>query len=184
MAVAGIAIAFWITGLQSAAVEPSYPYVFLCGMIAIYAMILPGISGAYILLLLGMYLHVTGAIKGLPKGDVSVENLVTIAVFCAGCVVGLLSFSKLLRWLLARYSSPTMALLGGFMIGSLRKIWPFKRDLTPEIHELKLKRFENVLPETLDGPVALAIVIAVAAVALVFVLDFTARSGGNPRASA
>jgi putative membrane protein len=77
-----------------------------------------------------------------------------------------------------------MALLGGFMIGSLRKIWPFKRDLTPEIHELKLKRFENVLPETLDGPVALAIVIAVAAVALVFVLDFTARSGGNPRASA
>ncbi|MHC4516906.1 MAG: DUF368 domain-containing protein, partial [Planctomycetota bacterium] len=107
MAIAGIAIAYWITGLQSAAIEASYPYVFLCGMIAICAMILPGISGAYILLLLGMYLHVTGAIKGLPKGDVSVENLTTIAVFCAGCVVGLLSFSKLLRWLLARFTSPT-----------------------------------------------------------------------------
>jgi putative membrane protein len=181
MAIAGIAIAYWITGLQSAAIEASYPYVFLCGMIAICAMILPGISGAYILLLLGMYLHVTGAIKGLPKGDVSVDNLTTIAVFCAGCVVGLLSFSKLLRWLLARFTSATMALLGGFMIGSLRKIWPFKQDLSPEIRELKLKRFENVLPENLDGPVLLALGIAVVAAVLVFVLDFTARSGGNPR---
>ena len=61
-------------------------------------------------------------------------------------------FSKLLRWLLARHTSPTMALLGGFMVGSLRKIWPFKQDLTPGVHELKLKQFANVLPDSLGGP--------------------------------
>jgi len=179
LALAGTAVAFWVTGLESAVVEPTIPYVFFCGAVAICAMILPGISGAYILLLLGMYLHVTGAIKGLPKGDLSTENLLTIAVFCSGCALGLLSFSKLLRWLLARHTSPTMAVLGGFMIGSLRKIWPFKQDLPPGIDELKLKQFGNVWPESLDGPVAAALAIAVVAAGLVFLLDRVARGGGE-----
>ena len=94
-----------VTGSRGSRAPPSRPATPTSSsavMIAICAMILPGISGAYILLLLGMYLHVTGAIKGLPKGDISIDNLTTIAVFCAGCAVGLLSFSKLLRWLLAR----------------------------------------------------------------------------------
>jgi putative membrane protein len=157
LAVAGTGVAFWITGLQSVTVEASLVYTFFCGAVAICAMILPGISGAYILLLLGMYLHVTGAIKGLPRGDLSV------------------GFSKLLRWLLARHHAPTMALLGGFMIGSLRKIWPFKQDLTPEIAELKLKRFENVLPDALDGPVIGALGIAGIAAVAVFMLDYLSR---------
>jgi len=183
LAVAGTAVAFWITGLQSVTAEASLLYTFVCGAVAICAMILPGISGAYILLLLGMYLHVTGAIKGLPRGDLSVENLTTIVVFCSGCALGLLGFSKLLRWLLARHHAPTMALLGGFMIGSLRKIWPYKQDLTPEIEELKLKSFANVLPDTLDGPVLTALAIALIAVAAVFLLDFVSRRGASSGAS-
>jgi putative membrane protein len=175
LALAGTALAYWITGLGSVAIQPSYPYVFICGAVAICAMILPGISGAYILLLLGMYLHVTGMIKGLPRGDVSVDSLVTIAVFCTGCALGLLSFSKLLRWLLARHTSPTMAVLGGFMIGSLRKIWPFKQDVTPQIVELKLKRFVNVWPDALEAQVVWAVVIAVVATGLVFLLDRVSR---------
>ena len=177
LALSGTAFAYWLTGLQSGAVEPTYTYVFLSGAVAICAMILPGISGAYILLLLGMYLHVTGAIKGLPKGELSVDGLLTIVVFCAGCGLGLLLFSKLLHWLLARHTSPTMALLGGFMVGSLRKIWPFKQDLTPEVHELKLKQFANVLPETLDAAVLLAIAICVVAAGAVLVLDRVAGGG-------
>jgi putative membrane protein len=179
LAVAGTVFAYGITGLQSLTVEPSAGYIFMSGAIAICAMILPGISGAYILLLLGMYIHVTGAIKGIPKGDLSSENLVTIAVFCAGCGLGLLAFSKVLKWLLSIYEAPTMAVLCGFMIGSLRKIWPFKRDLSPHEEELKLKRFANELPDALDGPVLAAIGIAALAVVTVFVVDRIAR----PRAS-
>jgi putative membrane protein len=171
LAVAGTVFAYWLTGLQSATVEPTYAYVFFSGAIAICAMILPGISGAYILLLLGMYIYVTGLIKGLPHGEISAEALVTVAIFCAGCGIGLLSFSKLLRWLLARHGSLTMALLGGFMIGSLRKIWPFKQDLTPDEHELKLKQFANVLPDSMDGPALLVVGIMIGAAVAVLVLD-------------
>jgi putative membrane protein len=83
--------------------------------------------------------------------------------------------------MLARYTGPTMALLGGFMIGSLRKIWPFKRDLTPEIAELKLKRFANVWPDALDAHVAAVVGIMVVAAGLVFLLDRLARGGVGDR---
>jgi len=171
VAAVGTAFAFWITGLQSFHPDPTYLYVFFCGMVAICAMILPGISGAYILLLLGMYVHVTGAIKGLPRGDVSTENLMTIAAFLAGCAIGLVSFSKLLRWLLSRHESTTMALLCGFMLGSLRRIWPFQRDLTPHEEELKLKLFANEWPAVIDGRFWLVLGLGVVAAALVFGLN-------------
>lgn len=170
----GAVFAYWLTGLTAAAAEPTPLYVFFSGAIAICAMILPGISGAYILLLLGMYVHVTGAIKGLPKGDLSADNLSTIVLFCAGCGIGLLAFSKLLRWLLARHESDTMAILAGFMVGSLRKIWPFQRDLTPEVHELKLKRFVNEMPP-FDATVAAVAAVIFGAALAVFLLDAFAR---------
>jgi putative membrane protein len=175
---AGAAFAFWITGLQSVHPDPTYLYVFFCGMVAICAMILPGISGAYILLLLGMYVHVTGAIKGLPRGDVSTENLMTIAVFLAGCTIGLVSFSKVLRWLLSHHESTTMALLCGFMLGSLRRIWPFQRDLTPHEEELKLKVFANEWPGAFDGRVLLTVGLVLLAAGFVFGLN---RIGAGSR---
>jgi len=173
--IAGGAIAFWITGLTpTASANPSAWYIFLCGMIGICAMILPGISGAFILLLLGMYVYVTDALKalkGIHTGEFTLDHLATIVIFMAGCAMGLLSFSKILRWLLSRHGEQTMAVLCGFMLGSLRKIWPFQRDLTQGIHEFKLKQFENFMPDAIDGMVLGVMAVALAAMILVFVLD-------------
>lgn len=141
----GTLLAYWLVGLPLFQQPPdSLAYIFFCGLVAICAMILPGISGAFILLLLGKYAEITGLIKGLAHGEISLEILLTIAVFVSGCLVGLLGFSKFLKVLLTRYESITMALLGGFMIGSLRKLWPFQRDLTPEVTELKHKLYERI----------------------------------------
>lgn len=97
------------------------PMVFFSGVIAICAMILPGISGSFILLMLGMYGYVITAIKTL--------DLFTIAVFAAGAVVGLLSFAKVLNYLLHQHRSHTLALLTGIMLGALVKVWPWKMTL-------------------------------------------------------
>lgn len=99
----------------------SWGMVFCSGMIAICAMILPGVSGSFILLMLGMYGYVINAVKSL---DVAV-----ISVFALGALVGLLSFSKLLHWLLRRARSMTLALLTGIMLGALTKVWPWRETL-------------------------------------------------------
>ncbi len=176
--IAGATAAFWITGLTPTAISnPLALYVFVCGVIGICAMILPGISGAFILLLLGMYVYVTDALKalkGIHSGEFTVEHLLTIVIFAAGCAVGLLSFSKILRWLLSRHGAQTMAVLCGFMLGSLRKIWPFQRDLTQGVHEFKLKQFQNFVPDAVDGVVLSVIAVTALAMAGVFVLDWLA----------
>jgi len=149
--------------------ELSYGYIFVCGLLAICAMILPGISGAYILLLLGAYEHLTDILKRLPKGDVDMGDLITIAVFGCGCVIGLLSFSRLLQRLLRDHKSVTMSVLVGFMIGALRKIWPFQQDLTPEIEKLKHKQYELYFPE-FNSELLFVILIAIGAAATVWAL--------------
>lgn len=166
--------AWWLTGLTGHAIEPSLPYVFLCGMIAICAMILPGISGAFILVLLGAYVHVTGAIKGIPRGQLTGDNVATVTVFLAGCLIGLIAFSKLLKYLLARHEPPTMAVLCGFIFGSLRKVWPFQRDLTPAA-EFKDKVYENYWPEQMNASVAVCIAIVIVAAIAVFALEWFAH---------
>lgn len=119
---AGAAFAAWITVVQPLLLTPSYPMLFLAGMLAITAMILPGISGSFILLLLGLYSPVLQA--------VSTFDLVALAVFACGCVAGLLSFTQLLYWLLKRARSLTFAFLTGLMLGSLNKVWPWKEVLS------------------------------------------------------
>lgn len=167
----GIAVAYLLTSLPPTVAELTPWYVFFAGAIAICAMILPGISGAYILLILGVYVPVTDIIKRLPKGEAGLSDALTVCIFAAGCAIGLLSFSKVLRWLLARHESPTMAVLAGFMIGALHKIWPFQRDLTPEIHELKHKEYENMMPGAVDSSVIIALIVAVVAFAVVMILE-------------
>ncbi|MCH7989828.1 MAG: DUF368 domain-containing protein [Planctomycetes bacterium] len=168
----GAGFAYWLVGQLPGKPPEGNAYLFMCGMIAICAMILPGISGAFILVILGKYHDMTGLLKGFLHGNITLETTTTLIVFLTGCVVGLLSFSKLLNWMLDRHKSLTMAVLCGFMIGSLRKIWPFKHDLTPEITEIKRKLFENVLPDSFNGDVWLALGLAVAAIAFVFALDW------------
>ncbi len=115
---AGAITAWLIVGLVPAEMPHTAPYIFFSGMIAIMAMILPGISGSFILLILGQYAFVVGALKDL--------DFKVFAIFGAGAAIGLCGFARVLSWLLKRYHALTIAALIGFMIGSLRKIWPFK----------------------------------------------------------
>lgn len=100
-------------------------FIFLSGAIAICAMILPGISGSFILLILGKYQYIMEAISGLVSGEDFGRNILILAVFMTGAVVGILGFSKLLHWLLARWHKETLIVLAGFIIGSLVKVWPW-----------------------------------------------------------
>jgi putative membrane protein len=180
--VAGIAVAWGVVGLDALQNPPdSLWYLFLCGAVGICAMILPGISGAFILLILGQYDYVTGLVRGVLKGDLSLDTLTAVAVFCCGCLTGLLTTSRGLRWLLSRHQDLTLAMLCGFMIGSLRRIWPFKLDLTPDETKFKLKRFVNVFPESLDGTTLLTIVLA--AGALIALLSLEALSRGRRKSA-
>jgi len=176
LGIAGAAFAYWLTGLSRMQAEPELWYVFLCGAVAICAMILPGISGAYVLLILGMYIYLSDIIKALPRLQVTGDELAAVAVFCTGCLMGLLSFSKLLKWLLVRFEALTMGLLCGFMIGALRKIWPWQRDLSPEVEEFRRKEFEEVWPEAIDGQFWLIVAIAGISAGVVFGIDYWTRT--------
>lgn len=100
-------------------------FIFLSGAIAICAMILPGISGSFILLILGKYQYIMGAISSLAAGENFGQNLLILCVFLVGAAFGILSFSKFLHWLLARWNKETLIVLAGFIIGSLVKVWPW-----------------------------------------------------------
>ena len=156
-------------------------YLFLCGMVGITAMILPGISGAFILLLLNRYHYITDSIKGLVHGDINFAVIGALFVFGLGCLTGLLSFSRVLRWLLSRYHDGTMAVLCGFMVGSLYRLWPFQRDITPDIEKFKHKTFENFLPDAVSSHVALAILLCVCGILVVLVLDVIGRQAERTR---
>ena len=119
--VSGVVVALSIALAPVLQLDIGLAMVFLSGFLAICAMILPGISGSFILVLLGMYGTVLTAIKSL--------DLVFIAIFAAGAGAGLLCFSRLLHWLLSRFHQATMALLTGFLFGSLAIVWPWKRVL-------------------------------------------------------
>lgn len=118
----GVVFAWGITMLNPIALEMTYLNIFLGGTIAICAMLLPGISGSFILLLLGLYPSVLAAAKNL--------DIAVLAIFASGCVVGLLTFSHLLSALLRKFHDATLIFLTGLMLGTLGKIWPWKEVVT------------------------------------------------------
>ena len=139
--VVGAIAAFVITQVSPQQLTLNPLTLFIAGSIAICAMVLPGISGSFILLLLGMYAHVIGAVKSL--------DVVNLAVFACGCLVGLLLFTRLLSWLLHHQHNTTMAVLTGFMLGSLNKVWPWKQTISTRINshgEVVPVEQANVLP--------------------------------------
>lgn len=140
--IAATALSFWITLLEPGQGSDTYSYIFISGLIAICAMILPGISGSFILLLMGSYEVVLGAIKDF--------NLTKIAVFAVGCIIGLLSFSHLLNFLFKHYKDLIMAILTGFLLGALNKLWPWKEVISTRVNskgdEVPLVQ-NNILPE-------------------------------------
>jgi putative membrane protein len=140
-AIAGIIIAYAITEASPVETPTAYWFIFLSGFIAICAMILPGISGSFILLLLGKYEYILTAVKEL--------KIAVILIFIIGCVSGLLAFSHVLTWLLKRYHDIAVALLAGFMIGSLNKVWPWKITISSFVNDkgvVKPIEQDNVLP--------------------------------------
>jgi len=123
MLLTGAVIAWWLTGLPPLMQGHHPAFLFGAGAIAICAMILPGISGSFILVILGAYSSVIGALKSF--------DVVRIVAFASGALSGLLGFSKGLGWIFRRHRELAMALLSGFLIGSLRKLWPWKENLQP-----------------------------------------------------
>lgn len=143
--IAGTAAAYMITVISPASTPDAWWFIMLSGAIAICAMILPGISGAFILLLMGKYAYIIGA--------VSTFNIPVLLLFVVGAVVGIISFSHLLSWLLAKHHGMTVALLTGFMVGSLNKIWPWKQTLETytDSHGVVQPLVErNILPGTFE----------------------------------
>ncbi|MGQ1909283.1 DUF368 domain-containing protein [Marinifilum sp. RC60d5] len=168
----GIGIAYMVTVSTPAHAPTSYWFLFLSGALAICAMILPGISGAFILVLLGSYNHILEALSNL-KLDI-------IAVVAAGAGVGILSFSHLLSWLLRKYHNMTIGLLSGFMIGSLNKVWPWKETLSTFVDSHGAEKpltQENIMPytfETLtnqDSQLLFALALAVAGFLLIWIME-------------
>ena len=117
---------FVLVGLDSLQTPPGLPYIFLAGAIAICAMILPGISGSYLLVIMGKYAPIIEAVNE--------RNITTLAVFCAGIATGILSFVRIVSWLLRDFRHVTLIALTGVMAGALRTLWPWKETLTTRIN--------------------------------------------------
>lgn len=123
--VAGCILGVVVCTLSPTQTPDALWFIFLSGAIAICAMILPGISGSFILLILGKYEYIMGCITGVVSGQDVLSNILILAVFLIGAAVGIVSFSKFLHWLLARWHKETLIVLAGFIIGSLVKVWPW-----------------------------------------------------------
>jgi len=190
-AVLGAVLAFWISGLEPPAMGcndqiPSW-YIVLSGAIAICAMIMPGISGSFILILMGAYSTVLGAITN--------KDFTIIGLFALGAIFGLVTFSRVLSWLFKNFRNVTIAVLTGFLVGSLNKIWPWKNVTATSVLDCpgadKVRTIAtetNVLPnqfgefivneatgvealQPLDPQMLYAILLALAGFALLFVLE-------------
>lgn len=174
----GVLIAYRVSVIIPIQVEPSIAYIIFSGAIAICALLLPGISGSFILLILGMYTVVIPAIKEIMQDPLNGPWHIFIP-FAIGCVIGLFSIAKILSWTFYKYRDQTLALLTGFMLGSVNKLWPWRnavewidkntgfRSSTPEIsdgHNWVVVVEQNVLPNAYEGnahliPVVLAFLV-------------------------
>lgn len=159
--IVGASIAYVITGLIPL-VTPATPFLFFAsGAIAITAMILPGISGSFILVILGKYQQFISA--------VAERDIAILAIFILGAVTGLALFSRVISFFLRTYHDITIALLCGFMIGSLRTVWPWKEEASGGI-------WHNTVPEALDAHTIAAIAFAITGAFALLALDRVSRT--------
>lgn len=178
---AGAAVAYFITVTSPAETPDTWWFILLSGAIAVCAMILPGISGAFILLLLGKYAYILGAVSTL--------NIGVLLLFIVGAAAGIISFSHLLSWLLKNHHSLTIATLTGFMVGSLNKVWPWKETLETyaDSHGVLRPLVEaNISPahfRALTGSDPLiwqAVVMCLLGFALIYGIESVARKMNRP----
>tara|TARA_B100000945_G_scaffold313743_1_gene310286 strand:+ start:201 stop:1214 length:1014 start_codon:yes stop_codon:yes gene_type:complete len=173
----GTLIAYGITGMMPLHTPEDPWFIFFCGVVAICAMLLPGLSGSFILLIMGKYAFITSALRN----PFFMENTQILLIFLAGCLTGILGFSRIIHYGLTRWHDFTIALLSGFMIGAMRKVWPWKVPLESQIIRGKeyVIREENVLP-LVDGDLIIALMLMSVGFSLVLVLEkFSGRSFGN-----
>ena len=186
----GITVSYYITIARPVSSPDSYWYLFLSGFIAIIAMILPGISGAFILLLMGSYETVIGTINTFREGlttansEILTQALLKLGVFALGCIIGLKSFSKILHWMFEHHKNTTLTLLVGFMVGSLNKVWPWKQVLETRINshgEVVPYIDKSILPQNFEGDpkITMAIVLAILGFVLIFGMEKMASKLGR-----
>lgn len=187
----GTLVAYGITIISPANGSESLLFVFFSGAIAISALILPGISGSFILLLMGMYTFIISDTLKPALKTLAPDKLLTMGVFALGCLLGLMTLSRLLSWTFKNFRSLTLATLTGFMLGSLNKIWPWRnatewlRDaagkivmdddgLTPK----KILMEDNVLPSAYEGEpfVLLAVIFMIFGFISVFLIERLGRT--------
>jgi putative membrane protein len=164
--VGGTLGSYFLVGLVPVATPNDYWFLFLCGAVAICAMILPGISGSYILVLLGKYQYVLDAVNH--------RDFLVLGLVAAGACVGIIAFSRILGWLLKNHHDLMVASLTGLMIGSLRKVWPWKETLESVVdsHGQMVPLVQsNILPGQWNGEVLAALSLMVAGLLAVLFLD-------------
>lgn len=178
----GSIVSYFVTVMEPTSSPDSYLYLFLSGFVAIIAMILPGISGAFILLLMGSYETVIGTINQFRDGlfnlnwEVLQQAILKLLTFAVGAIIGLKLFSKVLHWMFENHKNSTLALLIGFMIGSLNKIWPWKETLLwrTNSHGEQIPFVEKSISpfQFQDDPQLLfAIIMAIIGFLLIFILE-------------
>ena len=170
--VIGAAVAFGLSVMNPATENTAFWYLIICGAVAICSMILPGLSGSFVLILMGNYQLIM--IYAVSHFDMGI--IVPVAI---GVVVGLLVFSHFLSWLLSRYARQTMAVLTGFIFGSLGTIWPWKNPvylMQDGAEVLKngkpiIQSYEMYFPQEFSAEVAIAILLMIAGMAALWALE-------------
>lgn len=165
----GSVFAYLVVGMIPVTTPDASWFITLCGIIGITAMILPGISGSFLLLMMGKYELITSALKS----PTNLENIKILILFSIGTVTGLLTFSRFLKYLLEKYRIETMAFLTGVLLGSLRKVWPWKEVMESTVirGKTKILREANVLPPSFDTEVIIASILCVVGIAVIIILD-------------
>jgi putative membrane protein len=169
LGIIGVVFGFVITILPATNTSDiSYVFLIFSGAIASCAMILPGISGSYILLLIGIYPVVMTA--------VTERNITILSAIAIGVIIGLLSFSKLLKWLFAHYKQEMLVVLTGIMLGSLNKVWPWKKTVSTYLdshNEIKPLLEQSISPFSFEGDaqLTLAIVLAIIGFAIILIME-------------
>ena len=169
-------LAYWVVGLIPVQTPIALWFMFLCGFLSFMAMLLPGISGAFVLLVLGKYAYLLGLIRDLVY-HLRFQALLPLFVFGLGALAGLVGLARIMAYLLEHARTVTMAGLIGLMLGSLRKLWPWREVVeTMRVgHKVVPVREVNRLPDALDGTFVAVLVCLLAGAALVLVLDRLAK---------
>lgn len=170
----GAVFAYVFVGLIPVSTPETWWFILLAGAVAICTMILPGLSGAFLLLIIGKYEFITAALKN----PFAMDNFIILCIFGIGCLLGLVAFTRVLSFMLKNFENGTMALLTGIMLGSLRKVWPWKEVLETKMIRGKMHVINeaNVLPDSFNTELVIAVALMIAGCILVILLERTAEN--------